>query len=145
MTQDKPPLPDAEREKCGCCIGSGWVARDVDIGTDTECPVCDGKGTVSTERYTPQQLTAYADTCTAALSARVAELEADALKLRGQYGVALDLLTECVYPMKVCAAVVENEVDDDGLERLIEQVREFVAHARGLKKGDTPSTEGEQG
>jgi len=68
-----------------------------------------------------------------------------ALKLRGQYGVALDLLTECVYPMKVCAAVVENEVDDDGLERLIEQVREFVAHARGLKKGDTPSTEGEQG
>jgi hypothetical protein len=25
---------------CNACGGSGWVTRDPDIGTDTECPAC---------------------------------------------------------------------------------------------------------
>jgi len=32
---------------CGACCGSGRVVRDPDIGTDQECWVCDGQGTVS--------------------------------------------------------------------------------------------------
>lgn len=34
----------AEQSVCGCCNGSGWVTRDPDIGTDQQCPSCDGTG-----------------------------------------------------------------------------------------------------
>jgi len=27
---------------CGACLGSGWVPRDPDIGTEQECPSCGG-------------------------------------------------------------------------------------------------------
>ena len=44
-------LAEIERElagdsKCPHCCGSGWMVRDPDIGTDQECFVCEGKGTV---------------------------------------------------------------------------------------------------
>jgi len=32
------------KQVCGCCGGSGRVVRDVDIGTDQECFVCNGTG-----------------------------------------------------------------------------------------------------
>ena len=35
-------LPDPKT--CPKCGGSGWVIRDPDIGTDRECPVCQGSG-----------------------------------------------------------------------------------------------------
>ena len=37
-------------DECGCCHGTGWVTRDPDIGTDQECFVCDGAGTVEPAR-----------------------------------------------------------------------------------------------
>lgn len=40
----------AQQEPCGGCGGSGWVSRDPDIGTDQECFVCEGKGTVEPEQ-----------------------------------------------------------------------------------------------
>lgn len=37
--------PDGEWEgKCGACLGTGWVSRDADIGTEQECFSCDGSG-----------------------------------------------------------------------------------------------------
>ena len=33
-------------QDCGACGGTGWVPRDPDIGTDQECFVCDGAGTI---------------------------------------------------------------------------------------------------
>jgi hypothetical protein len=44
-------LAEIERElagdsKCACCCGTGLVVRDPDIGTDQECFVCEGRGTV---------------------------------------------------------------------------------------------------
>jgi hypothetical protein len=30
--------------ECGACLGSGWVVRDADIGTDQECFSCGGSG-----------------------------------------------------------------------------------------------------
>ena len=44
------PAPQAqERSTCNHCDGTGWVARDPDIGTDQECFVCDGSGYVKEE------------------------------------------------------------------------------------------------
>lgn len=31
-------------QDCGACLGSGWVSRDADIGTEQECFSCDGSG-----------------------------------------------------------------------------------------------------
>jgi hypothetical protein len=45
----------AQQEPCGGCGGSGWVPRDPDIGTDQECFVCDGNGTVEPEQPAPVQ------------------------------------------------------------------------------------------
>jgi DnaJ-class molecular chaperone len=33
-------------EVCGHCCGTGRMVRDQDIGTDQECFVCEGSGTV---------------------------------------------------------------------------------------------------
>jgi hypothetical protein len=44
----------AQQEPCGGCGGSGWVTRDPDIGTDQECFVCEGKGTIETEQPAQQ-------------------------------------------------------------------------------------------
>ena len=35
-----------DETKCGHCHGTGWMVRDPDIGTDQECFVCEGSGTV---------------------------------------------------------------------------------------------------
>ena len=59
--------------------------------------------------------------------------EATAQELRGVLGVALELLNECAGPMEVAAAVLESEVADDGLERLIERVKKFYADASLLQ------------
>jgi hypothetical protein len=48
-----PAEPKGEQqagEPCNACQGSGWVTRDPDIGTDQECCVCDGTGTVEPEQ-----------------------------------------------------------------------------------------------
>ncbi|MNK70394.1 hypothetical protein D3C87_898120 [compost metagenome] len=37
-------------QDCGACNGTGWVPRDPDIGTDQECFVCDGSGTIKETR-----------------------------------------------------------------------------------------------
>lgn len=39
------------QDPCRACNGSGWMARDPDIGTDQECFVCDGSGKDSVEAY----------------------------------------------------------------------------------------------
>jgi len=56
-----PAEPKGEQqagEPCNACHGSGWVTRDPDIGTDQECCVCDGTGTVE-----PEQRAATLSTC----------------------------------------------------------------------------------
>jgi DnaJ-class molecular chaperone len=37
---------ETEEEPCGHCCGTGRMVRDPDIGTDQECFVCEGSGTV---------------------------------------------------------------------------------------------------
>jgi hypothetical protein len=57
-TLAEQPAPEAkphEQEPCGGCGGSGWVIRDPDIGTDQECFVCDGRGTVEPEQPSQQE------------------------------------------------------------------------------------------
>lgn len=49
-------LAQPELATCKCCNGTGWVIRDADIGTDTECFVCDGKGLIAQ----PEQNVSYA-------------------------------------------------------------------------------------
>jgi hypothetical protein len=46
----EPKGEQHEGERCNACHGSGWVVRDPDIGTDQECFVCDGTGTVEPEQ-----------------------------------------------------------------------------------------------
>ena len=41
------PAWEGEVVACGNCGGTGWMARDPDIGTDQECFVCDGSGRYS--------------------------------------------------------------------------------------------------
>lgn len=36
----------APQMTCRCCNGSGRVVRDLDIGTDQECFVCEGTGMI---------------------------------------------------------------------------------------------------
>ncbi len=43
---DEIELALAGEAKCGHCGGTGRMVRDPDIGTDQECFVCDGSGTV---------------------------------------------------------------------------------------------------
>jgi hypothetical protein len=38
------PVQAPDAVQCGACFGSGWIVRDPDIGTDQECPSCDGSG-----------------------------------------------------------------------------------------------------
>lgn len=47
--------------------------------------------------------------------------------LEGQMGVALALLTECVGPLEVSAAVIEDEDGGEAIETLIERVKAFCA------------------
>lgn len=43
---DDNPENSKTKYVCGCCMGSGWVPRDPDIGTDQECFVCNGTGEI---------------------------------------------------------------------------------------------------
>lgn len=40
----KQEAPKPVAQDCGACLGSGWVPRDADIGTEQECFSCDGTG-----------------------------------------------------------------------------------------------------
>ena len=40
----KQEAPAPVMQDCGACLGSGWVSRDPDIGTEQECFSCDGTG-----------------------------------------------------------------------------------------------------
>ncbi len=40
LTDEHAPVA----QDCGACLGSGWVSRDADIGTEQECFACDGSG-----------------------------------------------------------------------------------------------------
>ena len=53
------PAWEGEVVACGNCGGTGWMARDPDIGTDQECFVCNGSGFYS-ESATPQPTKAQA-------------------------------------------------------------------------------------
>ena len=53
------PAWEGEVVACGNCGGTGWMARDPDIGTDQECFVCDGSGRYS-ESATPHPTQAQA-------------------------------------------------------------------------------------
>lgn len=52
----------------------------------------------------------------------------EAQRLRGELGVAVDLLRECVGPLEVSAAIIESD-DTEQLESLIERVKAFVIGA----------------
>lgn len=41
---------------CPRCNGSGWIIRDPDIGTDQECPVCDGAGLVASAQQDEREV-----------------------------------------------------------------------------------------
>jgi len=58
--------------------------------------------------------------------------EGQAVGERGRMGVALSLLTECLGPLEVSAAVIESEDGNEAIDTLIAQVRKFVADARAL-------------
>lgn len=47
----------------------------------------------------------------------------------GQLGVAVGLLRECLGPLEVAAAVIEDEDGGEAIETLISQVRKFCADA----------------
>ena len=48
----------------------------------------------------------------------------------GRLGVAVSLLTECLGPLEVAAAVIESEDGNEAIETLIAQVRKFCADAK---------------
>jgi hypothetical protein len=57
----------------------------------------------------------------------VLELLGGIRMLEGQMGVALALLNECVGPLEVSAAVIEDEDGGEAIESLIERVKAFCA------------------
>lgn len=64
-------------------------------------------------------------------------LELDRIsQLRGQFGVAVALLRECIGPLEVSAALIESD-DTEQMEALIRRVQKFVADAHGVQACET--------
>ena len=55
ITALREALAEQPAQQCNHCNGSGRMVRDQDIGTDQECFVCDGKGTVAPEQPAHQE------------------------------------------------------------------------------------------
>ena len=66
-----------------------------------------------------------------------------ATQARGALGVAVALLQECLDPLEVSAAIIEDEDGGEAIETLIAQVRKFCADAgRGLAGQSGPNEKG---
>ncbi|OUM00525.1 hypothetical protein [Variovorax sp. JS1663] len=57
---------------------------------------------------------------------------ADPVAAAGRLGVAVALLTECLGPLEVSAAIIESEDGGEAIETLIKQVRKFCTDAKLL-------------
>jgi hypothetical protein len=87
-------------------------------------------GTIKCERDSVLGFTLDTNLELAAMVLNLSDRAEEATRLRGRLDVALALLNECIGPLEVSAAIIEDEDGGEAIDALITKVRKFVADAQ---------------